>query len=94
MRRSSDTSGKQRTGSGVCENCLAQAVPGGRFCSACYGGVFHPEGKPMLPGDPDDPYREFNFEADVYLWDQKMPEFVFLAIEHAKAQRWKKKREE
>lgn len=58
-----------------CSNprCGRPAVPFGRFCPRCYGGVLHPEGLPLLPGDPDDPYRAFNAEADATILDQQMP---------------------
>lgn len=37
----------------------------------------------MTPGDPNDPHREFNAEADAYLLDQKMPppERVWVTIQ-------------
>lgn len=70
-----------REPNGICHHCGAVAVPFGCFCPACYGGVLHPDGLPMVPGDPDDPRREFNAEADAYLADQQMPRFVGLAIE-------------
>jgi len=58
-----------------CSNprCCRPAVPFGRFCPRCYGGVLHPEGLPLLPGDPDDPYRAFNAEADAAILDRQMP---------------------
>lgn len=48
-------------------------MPFGRYCPVCYGGVLHPEGRPLVPGDPDDPHRAFNAEADAYLADLQMP---------------------
>lgn len=66
---------------GVCQSCAGAAVPFGRFCPACYGGILHPEGLPMVPGDPDDPHRAFNAEADAWLADQQMPRFVATGIE-------------
>lgn len=69
-----------RTPNGVCHHCGAPAVPFGCFCPACYGGVLHPDGLPMVPGDPDDPYREFNAEADAGIADRKMPKHVGFAI--------------
>lgn len=59
-----------------CRGCGAPAVPYGKFCPRCYGAWLHPDGLPMEPGDPDDPYREFNAEADAYMLDQKMPWFL------------------
>lgn len=58
-----------------CSNprCGRPAATFGRFCPRCYGGVLHPEGLPLLPGNPDDPYRAFNAEADAAILDQKMP---------------------
>lgn len=53
---------------------MQPAVRYGRFCPACYGGVLHPEGKPMEPGNPNDPWRDFNAEADAFILDQQMPE--------------------
>ncbi len=58
---------------GICQHCGAAAVPFGRYCPGCYGSVLHPEGLPLEPGDPDDPYRAFNAQADAYLLDQRMP---------------------
>ncbi len=60
-----------------CCACGGVAVPFGQFCSACYGAELHPDGLPMLPGDPADPYREFNAEADAYILDQQMPPQLF-----------------
>lgn len=62
-----------RAPDGICHHCGAAAVPFGRFCPACYGGVLHPEGLPLVPGDPDDPHRAFNAEANAYLADLQMP---------------------
>lgn len=72
----------------ICENCgSAPAI--GRYCATCYGGVLHPEGLPLVPGDPDDPWRAFNAEADIYMADQKMPCNVAGAIEWEAYQRTK-----
>lgn len=81
---------KLKKPNGICHHCGAPAVPGGCYCPACYGGVMHPEGLPMVPDDPDDPYREFNAEAAIYLADQQMPRYVGWAIqenEKARAER-------
>lgn len=78
MGKATDT---PRKPNGICHHCGAVAVPFGCYCQACYGGVMHPDGLPMVPGDPDDPYREFNAEAAAYLADQQMPRFIGLAIE-------------
>lgn len=78
-----------RIPNGVCHNCGAPAVPYGCFCSVCYGAVLHSEGLPMVPGDPDDPYREFNASADACIADQKMPSNVASAIEWEAYQRTK-----
>lgn len=64
--------------------CHCKAAPAiGQYCAQCYGAVLHPDGLPMVPGDPDDPWAAFNAEADAYIADQKMPRFVGLAIERA-----------
>ena len=57
----------------LCSACGKPAAPYGRFCPHCYGGVLHPDGKPMSPSRPDDPWREENAEADAWLLDQQMP---------------------
>jgi len=41
----------------------------------------HPEGLPMVPGDPDNPYRAFDAEADAGMADRNMP--VTTAMAHA-----------
>jgi len=66
-----------------CAACGQPAVPFGKFCAHCYGGVLHPKGLPMTPGDPNDPHSEFNAEADAYVLDQKMPppERVWVTIQ-------------
>ncbi|EJY6032815.1 hypothetical protein FA341_31700 [Pseudomonas aeruginosa] len=66
-----------------CAACGKPAVKFGKFCAACYGGVLQPKGLPLTPGDPNDPYREFNAEADAYVFDQKMPppESVWVTIQ-------------
>lgn len=56
-----------------CAACGQPAVPFGSFCPACYGGVLHPDGAPISPGRPGDPWRAFNAEADAWLLDQQMP---------------------
>jgi len=45
---------------------LLHAAPAdlGRYCSGCYGRVFHEDGLPLVLGDPADPWREFNAEAE------------------------------
>ncbi|MBC8984080.1 hypothetical protein IAI52_27925 [Pseudomonas lurida] len=68
-----------RIPNGVCHYCGAPAVPFGCFCPACYGAILHPEGLPMVPGDPDDPYRAFNAEADAGMADRKMPAIKAMA---------------
>lgn len=73
-----------------CSNprCCRPAVPFGLFCPRCYGGVLHPEGLPLMPGDPSDPYRAFNAEADAAILDQQMPhpsEVESYVLEHTKA---------
>lgn len=60
-----------------CRACGGAAVPFGQFCPACYGEWLHPEGLPLEPGDPADPFRSFNAEADAYILDQQMPPFLF-----------------
>lgn len=61
---------------GVCKGCGAPAVPFGLFCAGCYGQILHPEGLPLEPGDPADPYREFNAEADAGIMDRQMPKWM------------------
>lgn len=39
----------------------------------------HHEGLPMVPGDPDDPYRAFNAEADSGMADRNMPTIAAMA---------------
>ncbi len=56
-----------------CKSCGGPAVEFGSFCTACYGEWLHPQGLPMVPGDPDDPWRAYNAEADAYILDQRMP---------------------
>lgn len=56
-----------------CRACCQPAVPFGSFCPACYGGVLHPDGLPMRPGNHGDPWRDFNAQADAWLLDQQMP---------------------
>jgi hypothetical protein len=56
-----------------CAACGSPAVPFGQFCSACYGGVLHPNGCPISPGNSGDPWRAFNAEADAWLLDRQMP---------------------
>lgn len=65
------------TPKGVCNCCRAPSVPFGLFCAACYGSVLHPEGLPMEPGDPSDPWRKFNAEADALILDNQMPCWAF-----------------
>lgn len=57
-----------------CKDCGAPAVSFGAFCAVCYGQWLHPEGLPLEPGDPADPFRAYNAEADAYILDQQMPE--------------------
>ena len=75
---------------GTCEGCGGPcAVFGCRHCPACYGGIFDEEGRPLLPGDPADPFRAVNAEADAYILDTKMPPNVAAEIEliaHRRAQ--------
>lgn len=72
---------------GICQHCGGSAVPFGRYCPTCYGAVLHPDGLPLEPGDPGDPYRAFNAQADAYLLDQQMPSCVDFAIEWQAYQR-------
>lgn len=62
------------TGSGRCQCCSGSAVPYGKFCSRCYGGVLHAEGLPIEPGKDDGAHKEFNAEANAWIYDGKMPE--------------------
>lgn len=64
----------------VCQLCeCAPAL--GQYCPACYGKVLHPEGLPLVPGDPGDPWRAFNAEADTYMADVKMGRFAGFVAE-------------
>jgi hypothetical protein len=56
----------------VCLYCTAAPADLGRYCSACYGQVFHADGAPLVLGDPADPWRAFNAEADRHIADAKL----------------------
>lgn len=56
----------------TCLYCAAAPADLGRYCSGCYGRVFHEDGSPLVLGDPDDPCREFNAEADRTMADAKV----------------------
>lgn len=55
-----------------CLYCTAAPADLGRYCSGCYVRWFHADGSPWVLGDPDDPWREFNAEADRAQADQKL----------------------
>lgn len=55
----------------TCLFCMAAPADLGRYCSGCYGRVFHEDGSPLVLGDPADPWREFNAEADRTMADAK-----------------------
>ena len=61
-----------RTALAACLYCTAAPADLGRYCSACYGREFHADGAPWVLGDPADPWREFNVEADRAQADQKL----------------------
>lgn len=56
----------------TCLFCMAAPADLGRYCSGCYGRVFHEDGSPLVLGDPADPWREFNAEADRTMADAKV----------------------
>lgn len=56
----------------TCLYCTAASADLGRYCSGCYGREFHDDGSPLVLGDPADPWREFNAEADRAIADQKL----------------------
>lgn len=56
----------------TCLYCAAAPADLGRYCSGCYGRVFHADGSPLVLGDPDDPWRDFNAEADRAMADAKV----------------------
>jgi hypothetical protein len=56
----------------TCLYCTAAPADLGRYCSGCYGRVFHEDGSPLVLGDPGDPWREFNAEADRAMADAKV----------------------
>jgi len=58
---------------GICQSCSGQSIPYGKFCTRCYGGILHPEGKPIEPGMNDGIYKEFNAEVNAGIYDAKMP---------------------
>lgn len=61
---------------GICKQCAAPAVPFGLFCAVCYGRELSPDGQPLYPGTPGDPWRAFNAEADALILDRQMPEWL------------------
>jgi hypothetical protein len=60
----------------ACLYCTAAPADLGRYCSACYGRVFHADGSPLVLGNPADPWREFNAEADRFMADRKLHEVL------------------
>lgn len=54
-----------------CLYCETAPADLGRYCSGCYGWVFHEDGAPLVVGDPNDPWRDFNADADRYIADVK-----------------------
>ena len=56
----------------ICLYCTAAPADLGRYCSGCYGRVFHADGSPLVLGDPEDPWRAFNAEADRVMADAKV----------------------
>lgn len=56
----------------TCLYCMDAPADLGRYCSGCYGRVFHEDGSPLVLGDPADPWREFNAEADRAMADAKV----------------------
>ncbi|WP_395605024.1 hypothetical protein [Pseudomonas sp. B16120] len=60
----------------ICLYCKAAPADLGRYCSTCYGQVFHADGSPLVLGNPADPWREFNAEADRFMADRKLHEVL------------------
>ncbi|WP_440057879.1 hypothetical protein [Pseudomonas fragariae (ex Marin et al. 2024)] len=56
----------------ACLFCKAAPADLGRYCSGCYGREFYEDGSPLVLGDPADPWREFNAEANRVIADQKL----------------------
>ena len=51
----------------TCLFCMAAPADLGRYCSGCYGRVFHEDGSPLVLGDPADPWREVWLSDAAYL---------------------------
>lgn len=57
---------------GTCLYCTAAPADLGRYCSGCYGRVFHEDESPLVLVNPADPWNEFNLEADRALADDEL----------------------
>ena len=66
-------------------------MPFGCFCAACYGAVLHPDGQAMVPGDPGDPWREFNAVWEATKADQQMPVCIENAIQANERDRYRRR---
>lgn len=56
----------------TCLYCNAALADLGRYCSGCYGRVFHEDESPLVLVNPEDPWNEFNLEADRTLADDEV----------------------
>lgn len=56
----------------TCLYCNAALADLGRYCSGCYGRVFHEDESPLVLVNPADPWNEFNLEADRALADDEL----------------------
>jgi hypothetical protein len=56
----------------TCLYCNAALADLGRYCSGCYGRVFHEDESPLVLVNPADPWNEFNLEADRAMADDKL----------------------
>jgi len=56
----------------TCLYCTAPLADLGRYCSGCYSREIHADASPLVLGDPADPWREYNAEADRAIADQKL----------------------
>lgn len=56
----------------TCFYCAAAPADLGRYCSGCYGRVFHEDESPLVLVDPEDPWNEFNLETDRAIADDEV----------------------
>lgn len=57
---------------GTCLYCTAAPADLGRYCSGCYGRVFHEDESPLVLVNPADPWNEFNLEAERAMADDEV----------------------